>query len=68
MLGYINLMPTTTFRGTSFMRYAEAIGARGVVGASVSSAKMFFTPASAAAAEAGARLDQIARDLLHGRV
>ncbi|MFI5346929.1 MAG: hypothetical protein ACHQ51_11200 [Elusimicrobiota bacterium] len=52
MLGYINLMPTTAFRGTSFMRYAEAFGARGVVGASLSSAKMLLAGESAATAEA----------------
>ncbi|MDE2141774.1 MAG: hypothetical protein KGJ84_05115, partial [Elusimicrobia bacterium] len=51
MLGYVNLMPTTAFRGTRFMRYAEAFGARGVAGATISSAKMLFGKSGAAAAE-----------------
>ena len=56
MLGYINLMPTTAFRGTAAMRYAELLGSQGVVGASVGSGKLLYstlTGGGAAAAEAG---------------
>lgn len=53
MLGYVGL-PTTAFRGTSFMRYAEAMGSRGVVGTTMSSAKMLFSGPAAAAAEGAA--------------
>jgi hypothetical protein len=61
MLGYVNLMPTTAFRGTPFMRYAEAVGAKGVVGASYSSAKMFLAGESAATAEAVAQKGALER-------
>jgi hypothetical protein len=48
MLGYVGL-PATAFRDTMFMRYAELVGSRGVVGSAVTGTKWMLGGGGAAA-------------------
>jgi hypothetical protein len=53
MLGYVGL-PSTAFRDTSLMRYAELVGSRGVVGSAVTGGKWLLGGGEAAAVAEGA--------------